>query len=104
MKRVERLAQTDFYDQANPKNRPSTRAGEDKGALYVENFDLDPQSLIREDDIEVYIRGISYRNKVNKLVNKFMSRLKWLPMERSFDILEKAVEMQHDIKEANIKA
>ena len=72
--------------------------------MYVENFDLDPQSLIREDDIEVYIRGTSYRNKINKLVNKFMSRLKWLPMEQSYDILQQAVGMHHDIKEANIKA
>ena len=72
--------------------------------MYVENFDLDPQSLIREDDIEVYIRGTSYRNKINKLVNKFMSRLKWLPMEQSYDILQQAAGMHHDIKEANIKA
>lgn len=49
--------------------------------MYVEKFDLAPQSLIREDDIEVYIRGVSHRNKINKLVNKFMSRLKWLPMK-----------------------
>lgn len=104
MKRCERLGQTDFYDQAIPKNRPSTRAGEGQGALYVENFDLDPQSLIREDDIEVYIRGISYRNKINKLVNKFMSRLKWLPMEQRYDILTQAVKMHHEIKEANIKS
>jgi len=47
--------------------------------------------LIREDDVEVYIRGVSYRNKVNKLVNKFMSRLKWMPLERRFEIFTLAV-------------
>jgi len=48
--------------------------------LYVEKFDLDPQSLIREDDIEVYIRGVAHRNKINRMFNKYISRLKWLPM------------------------
>jgi predicted transcriptional regulator len=47
-----------------------------------------PQSLIREDDVEVYLRATSYRNKVSKLVNKFISRLKWLPMQHRSAIFE----------------
>jgi hypothetical protein len=31
-----------------------------------------PQSLIREDDVEVYIRGVVYKNKVSRVVNKFI--------------------------------
>jgi len=50
------------------------------GTLYVEKKDLKAQSLIREDDIEVYMRGVSYKNKVAKTVNKFMTRLKWIPL------------------------
>ena len=37
--------------------------------MYVENNELPPQSMIREDDIEVYIRGVSYRNKVSSLMD-----------------------------------
>jgi hypothetical protein len=51
-----------------------------KGTLYVEKKDLRAQSLIREDDVEVYIRGVSYKNKVCKTVNKFLSRAKWISM------------------------
>jgi hypothetical protein len=71
--------------------------------LYVENNELPPQSMIREDDIEVYIRGVSYRNKVNKLSNKFMSRLKWLPMERRFEVFTQAANVSNEIKQNNIK-
>lgn len=91
IKRCERLEKDDFFDTAKANNRPGTKASVGGGSLYVENSDLAPQSLIREDDVEVYIRGVSYRNKVNKLVNKFMSRLKWMPLERRFEIFTLAV-------------
>ena len=104
MNRAERLAQEDFYDKAIPKNRPNTVAEMGEGSLYVENVDLEPQSLIREDDILIYSRSCSYRNKVSKAVNKFMSRLKWLPMTHRYDNYEKAIESKNAQKEANIKS
>lgn len=48
--------------------------------------------MIREDDVEIYMRGVSYRNKVSKVANKYMSRLKWLPMQHRYAIMEKAHE------------
>ena len=45
---------------------------------------------------------MTYRNKVSKLVNKFMSRLKWLPMVQRFSIYEKAIESKHRRKMASI--
>jgi len=59
--------------------------------------------LIREDDIEVYMRGVTYRNKINKVVNKFMSRMKWVPLRNRYDIFEKAIESGISLKQANIK-
>jgi len=47
---------------------------------------------------------VSYRNKVSKVVNKFMSRLKWLPMQHRYEIYEKAIEAKFKRKEDNIKA
>lgn len=59
--------------------------------MYVEKTDMLSQSLIREDDIEVYIRSVCHRSKINKVANKFMSRLKWLPMLKKFEIFETAI-------------
>lgn len=47
------------------------------------------QSLIKEDDVEIFLRATTYRNKVSKVVNKFLSRLKWLPLQHRYDIFEK---------------
>jgi hypothetical protein len=88
VQRQERLSQEDYYDHSSPESRPSTKTEEGGSALYVEKFDLKPQSLIREDDIEVYIRQVSYRNKVAKLVNKYIARLKWLPLKHKQQIYE----------------
>jgi hypothetical protein len=59
--------------------------------------------LIREDDIEVYMRGVTYRNKINKVVNKFMSRMKWVPLRNRYDVFERAIEGGIALKNANIK-
>ena len=91
MVRHERLSQNDYFDTAKPENRPSTKADLGDGALYVENFDIPAQSLIREDDIEVYVRGTTYRNKINKVVNKFFSRLKWLALNSRYKVFENAI-------------
>jgi hypothetical protein len=57
---------------------------------------------VREDDIEVYIRGVAHKNKINKLVNKYMSRLKWLPQKAKFDIFENSIIDYFATKNANI--
>lgn len=85
-----------------PEERPSTKADLGGGALYVENFNIAAQSLIREDDIEVYTRGTTYRNKINKVVNKFMSRIKWLPLMSKYEVFEKSIEEYFKLKDANI--
>ena len=101
--RAERLSQDDLWDKATPETRPSTKTDKDAGALYVENFDMPPISFLREDDLEVYVRGTTYRNKINKVMNKFISKLKWLPLEKKYEVFEKAIESHFKIKNANIK-
>ena len=104
MNRAERLQQEDFFDMAIPGNRPNTKAELGEGSLYVENVDLKPQSLLREDDLEIFTRSVSYRNKVSKVVNKWMSRLKWLPMLHRFEVYERAIASKERQKAANIQA
>jgi hypothetical protein len=59
IKRFERLDFEDCFDTATPQYRPNTKAKEG-GSLYVENSDLEPMSVIRQDDIEVYLRQVTY--------------------------------------------
>ena len=103
MSRHDRLNQNDYYDMAKKEFRPSTKAEMSEGALYVENFDMPPQSLIREDDIEVFIRGTTYRNKINKTVNKLMSRLKWMAMNKKYYVYEKAIESYQSLQKSNLR-
>ena len=49
------------------------------------------------------MRSVSYRNKVSKVVNKFMSRLKWLPMLKRYNIYKKALESKFEEKMKNLK-
>ena len=70
----------------------------------MENFELEPQSLVREDDVEVYLRSVCYRNKVGRLSDKYLSRLKWLPMQHRYSIFEGAIEMSQRIKTENVAA
>jgi hypothetical protein len=56
-KRAQRLDQNDDFSLGLLSElRPSSKAKKSGGTLYVENKDLSPQSCIRQDDIEVYLR------------------------------------------------
>lgn len=99
--RFERLDFDDGYEGSKTFQRPNTRAKEG-GSLYVENTDLEPMSIIKQDDIEVYLRTVCYDQKVNKLMTKFLARLKWLPLHARFDIWNETVESFCKVKENNI--
>jgi hypothetical protein len=104
IKRFERLDFEDGYDTAKNKTfkRPNTKAKEG-GSLYVENTDLEPMSVIRADDVETYLRTVTYDQKINRLMTKYLARLKWLPLHRRFEIFNDATESYFKIKEANVK-
>jgi hypothetical protein len=69
---------------------------------YFINLLKEPMSIIRQDDVEVYMRQVAYDQKVNRLMSKFLARLKWLPLYRRFEIWTDAVEAYNKIKEANL--
>jgi hypothetical protein len=73
------------------------------GAQYVENADIKQQTLIKEDDVEVFVRSTVYKNKVNKTLNKLISRLKWIANKSKFEIYEQAVGSYFKIKNKNIE-
>lgn len=76
----------------HPELRPSSKSGQNEGTLYLEIKDLPPHSSIREDDIEVYLRHITYSEKINKMVNKWLARLKWMPLSKRFEIFDKMID------------
>ena len=104
IKRFERLYFEDGYDTGKNKifKLPNTKAKEG-GSLYVENTDLEPVSVIRADDVVIYLRTVTYGQKINRLMTKYLARLKWLPLHRSFEIFNDATEFYFKIKEANVK-
>jgi hypothetical protein len=77
--RFERLDFDDGYEASKTFQRPNTRAKEG-GSLYVENTDLEPMSIIKQDDVEIYMRTVCYDQKINRVTSKFLARLKWLPL------------------------
>jgi hypothetical protein len=42
------------------------------------------------DDFEVYLRSTTYDLKLNRAVEKFIARLKWLPLSCGFDLFKES--------------
>ena len=104
IKRAQRLAvDDDFTLGLQPELRPTSKAKKNEGTLYVEIKDLPAQSCIRSDDIEVYARHITYEGKINKLVNKFIAKLKWLPMSQRYEVFESVVGKYFAIRDENMQ-
>mgnify|MGYP006091531913 CR=1 FL=1 len=104
MKRGQRLEVDDDYTRGlHPELRPTSKAKKNEGTLYVEIKDLPAQSAIRADDIEVYLRHVAYAGKINKVVHKFLARLKWMPMCSRFEIFEAVADRYFFIREENLK-
>lgn len=82
--------------------RPSSKSDQNDGTLYLEIKDLPPHSSIREDDIEIYLRHITYAEKINKLINKWVAGLKWMPLSNRYDIFDQMVDKYFQIRENNL--
>lgn len=92
IKRAQRLAIDDDYLRGlQPDLRPTSRSQQSDGTLYVELKDIPAQSCIRQDDIEVYLRHVTYASKINRLSNKFIARLKWMGVSRRYDVFDSMV-------------
>ena len=91
--RSERLAVDDSYDVAvDPKmTRPQPTSSEQNGEgastlLYVEAPMKCINSVIRHDDVEVYLRIQTCRHKLFRMPEKLAASIKWLPYSCRFDI------------------
>ncbi len=59
-------------------------------------------SIIRQDDIEIYLRTVTYEQRINRLMTKFTARLKWLPLYRRFEIWVDAIDHYNKIRSINM--
>jgi hypothetical protein len=58
---------------------------------------------LRQDDLEVYLRTVTFEERVNALVNKFLSRIKWLTLRKRDQTFVGAVEDWNQLKEDNLR-
>jgi hypothetical protein len=61
-----------------------------KNGLYTESQRKDPLSCLRIDDFEIYLRASSYELKLFRPVEKFISRLKWMPLAKSMEMFKES--------------
>lgn len=61
-----------------------------KNGLYTESNKKDPMSCLRMDDFEIYLRSSSYELKLYRTVEKFIARLKWLPLSKGIDLFKES--------------
>lgn len=79
----------DFYKVQKP--HPTATEGKHSGKpLYIESEERLPSSSLRQDDIEVYLRVVTYRNQLFRVPNKLLSLMKWMKYSDRFDILKEA--------------
>jgi hypothetical protein len=108
--RSERLSVEDSYDIAvdTSQKRPQptssdVAAGKESTLLYVEAPSKYISSVIRQDDIEVFLRIETYRGKLFRLSEKLVDSIKWLPYSHRFDIWKASRQLIHDGKQDYIK-
>jgi hypothetical protein len=63
----------------------------DASSGYSAAQPLEPQSALRADDIEVYLRYLTHDEQVTRMAEKFAHRAKWAPVQHRFDIYKESV-------------
>lgn len=93
LSRAERLQVDDSYDAAvdtsAQRPQPTSKdheAGGQHTLLYVEAPEKCINSVVRQDDVEVYLRIQTYRNKLYRAPEKLAASIKWLPYSHRFDV------------------
>lgn len=47
--------------------------------------------MLRLDDIDVYLRQITYEEKISRTAERFIQKAKWLPLSHRFELYKKSV-------------
>lgn len=79
VKRVQRLEGEDHF--SSKEKRPQRL--EPNGEVTIDDLnaeELPKHCAIREDDLDVYTRIVSYEEKCHRAVDRFVNRAKWTAM------------------------
>jgi hypothetical protein len=103
--RSERLSIEDSFSAAIDETavRPQPVSNEEEGGkkgalLYVESPDRSVNSVIKQDDVEVAMRILSYRRKILRSAEKVLISLKWLPYSSRFEVFKASREKMFAFK------
>jgi hypothetical protein len=61
-------------------------------------------SAIRADDIDVYLRTITYEEAITRGAERFIQRAKWAPQASRFKIYDQSVKYYQVLRNKNIKS
>lgn len=79
VKRYTRLEGTDhFLTPDRPSQKDETS--------YADDGNRPPLSTLRADDLDVYMRIVTYEERVSRKAEKFIQRVKWTPLAHRFQI------------------
>lgn len=105
IKRQQRLEGDDHF--LNAGNKPQTKAGDapvlDKEEKLVRTHILNivvqgQMSTLRIDDIDVYLRLMTYEQRIFKNAERLIQRLKLVPMRHRFEIFTSAQDYLRTLK------
>ena len=96
VKRFGRLDGEDHFE--SPK-----RATAEERSSHADVKDKPPLSALRADDIDVYLRCITYEEKITRWVEKILAKAKWLPLTHRFEIYSASIEEFQNVKNNSIK-
>ena len=82
MKRCQRLDGDDHFKNPHRPQMSATEVIEEKP----------PSSTLRADDIDVYLRLITYEEKITRLADVFVNKVKWVPLTKRYDIYKQSIE------------
>ena len=85
IKRYQRLEGEDHFATKEPRPQRKEANGDIvRDDINVES--LPKQSALRLDDIDVYNRVVTYEEKCNRSLSKFVNKCKWAPLNHRFDV------------------
>ena len=60
------------------------------------------QSVLRPDDIDIYLRCITYEERIAGTADKFVQRAKWVPLVHRFEVYKDSVQHFQEVRRASI--
>jgi hypothetical protein len=54
------------------------------------------------DDIDVYLRQVTYEQKINREAERFIQRCKWVPLSHRFEIFQESIEYVQGLRSESL--